>query len=191
MPELSGPLAQHMAFHVVAMNVVAPLLMLWWPPRRPCAYPALGPASALQLVLLYGWHVPSVTAMAAASWPITLLMDASLFVAALFFWRSVFDAVAERAWSALAALLFAAKLFCLMGVLLTFAPRPLYLDFFRLCLADGSTVSPLADQQSAGLLMLIACPLAYIGAGIAIAARWLGEIERRPAAVGVDMARHD
>ena len=35
----------------------------------------------------------------------------------------------------------------------------------------------LADQRLAGLLMLIACPFCYVLAGIAIAAKWLQELE--------------
>lgn len=191
MPELSGPLAQHMALHVVAMNIVAPVLMLLWRPGgRAAVAQLLGPASALQLLLLYAWHVPAALTFATASRTGAILMHASLFLAAMLFWRCVIDAAANHAWRALAALLLAAKLFCLMGVLLTFAPRPLYLEAFALCLPVPA-VTPLADQQTAGLLMLVACPLAYISAGIAIAARWLAAIERLPPAAVRELVRHD
>jgi putative membrane protein len=191
MPELSGPLAQHMTIHVLAMSVAAPLLVLWRQPSEKAVPPMMGLALSVQILLLYGWHIPTVTAFAAQSWFLSLLMHISLFLSALYFWRCVVDASSDRPWVALGGLLLAAKLFCLMGVLLTFAPRPLYLEMFWLCLPTGSALSPLADQQSAGLLMLIACPLIYIAAATYVVARWLAEVDRRAAGAGWPLASHD
>jgi putative membrane protein len=60
------------------------------------------------------------------------------------------------------ALLLTGKLTCLLAVLLVFAPRALYPH------------AALADQQFAGLLMLAACPLSYLGAALVITLRIVG-----------------
>jgi putative membrane protein len=66
-------------------------------------------------------------------------------------------------------LLVTGKLFCLLGALLVFAPRSLYL------LQNGHEAHfgpiTIEDQQLAGLLMLLACPLSYLLAGVVIASR--------------------
>jgi putative membrane protein len=87
---------------------------------------------------------------------------------------------ARAGWSALAALLVTGKLFCLLGVLLTFAPRAIYGQIALLPLCFG-IVSPrpiLHDQQLAGLLMLAACPVVYVTAAIVIARRRLAALDR-------------
>jgi putative membrane protein len=41
----------------------------------------------------------------------------------------------------------------------------------------------MADQQLAGLIMLTACPLTYVGASIVFVARWFANLsEERPGA---------
>ncbi|WEX10196.1 cytochrome c oxidase assembly protein [Chelativorans sp. AA-79] len=174
-----------MAVHILAMNVAAPALVLAWrlvaPPRvKPPDARWIGPAAALQVGLLWVWHLPLPLAFAYSVTGGEVLMHLSLFAAALWFWRAVLDEAEAARWRALGALLLTGKLFCLLGVLLTFAPRSLYLRAAELCL--GGRIAPealLADQQLAGLMMLVACPLVYVLAGIIIAARWLREIESR------------
>src|SRR5690606_12881625 len=135
-------------------------------------------ASAAQLVLLWGWHLPGAVAFADSYAIVRVTMHASLFLAALLFWRAVVDGTDEHAWQALGALLITGKLFGLLGVLVTFAPRPLYADVTYLSqTAVTETNVMLADQHLAGLLMLVACPLSYVLAGILIAARWMSQIE--------------
>lgn len=93
-------------------------------------------------------------------------MHGSLFLAALAFWVLLLDMMERSGWQAILGLLLTGKLACLLGALLIFAARPLYSD------------AALADQQLAGLLMITACPLSYIAAGVVIAARL---IVHRPA----------
>jgi len=184
MLETGGFLARHMAVHILAMNLAAPLLVLAW---RLLAGTNngnarwIGPAAGTQIALLWSWHLPGPMAFAFALPGGEVLMHLSLFAAALWFWRLVLDEAEASRWRALGALLFTGKLFCLLGVLLTFAPRTLYLKAAELCLGSRANAEMLlADQQLAGLMMLVACPLVYVLAGIIIAARWLREIERRP-----------
>jgi putative membrane protein len=99
-----------------------------------------------------------------------LAMHGSLFLAALWFWSAVVNATLGGQWRAIAALLATSKLFCLLGVLLTFASHPLYPAMMH---HGGVALDPLADQQLAGLLMLVACPLSYLVAAVVVASKWL------------------
>lgn len=173
-----GPLAAHMGLHLTAMNGIAPLLALAsiaCGVRVGAAWRTLGLASALQLALLWLWHAPAFETQR----PFVVgVMHVSLFAAALIFWLAVFAQRGAARWRAIVALAITGKLACLLGALLLFAPRPLY---------GGDPLSEAAaldDQRLAGLMMLIACPLTYGGAGVAIAARWLRDLEARaPASV--------
>lgn len=177
---VGGFLTQHMTAHIVAMNVVAPFLAVLLPvgivqsilPRR-----ALAAATALQLALLWGWHAPAVLAAASADAGIMALMHVSLFFSALWFWSAIVNETRRGNWAPLGALLVTGKLFCLLGLLLAFAPRALYVRsaFIESCFGFAGT-SFIADQQLAGLLMLTACPLVYVTAAIGIAGRGLRRV---------------
>jgi putative membrane protein len=171
-------MADQMIAHILAMNVVAPLAALAWLAARSDRRPAraLAPATALQIVLLWGWHLPAAMGIAAASAWASGAMLLSLLAAAAWFWWSVFGAPAEARWRALGALLVTGKLFCLLGVLLTFAPRAIYGAHVPHT-APGNAV---ADQQLAGLIMLAACPLTYTLTAVFLAYRWLVAIDRLP-----------
>jgi putative membrane protein len=94
-----------------------------------------------------------------------------ILVSAVVFWLSVCSARPAQWWQAIVALLVTGKLACLLGALLVFAPRPIY---------SGHHGFDLADQQMAGLLMLAACPLSYVLAGIVVAVETLGKLGDRP-----------
>jgi putative membrane protein len=179
-----GILGHHMAVHILAMNLAAPALALAWRTFAPAGDHSradwLWPVTALQLALLLGWHLPGVLPFAFASDAAMAAMHLSLFLAALAFWLAVVDAAGEAAWRPLAALAVTGKIFCLLGVLYAFAPRLIYptLSPSHHALAPAAL---LADQQLAGVQMLIACPVAYGLAGLAVAARWLSGFERRRA----------
>lgn len=175
-----GHLSAQMSVHILLMNAVAPLLALavtgmaqrsnssW---RR-----LLLPATIAQLAVLWIWHAPPLLDAVMQSDALHLAMQASLLLCAFWFWSAVFYTGEDRRWRAILALLVTSKLFCLLGVLLVFAPRALYYSGT----AAGSMMRPsvlLGDQQLAGLLMLVACPVTYLVAGIVIAARWLGRID--------------
>jgi putative membrane protein len=174
-------LTGQMAMHIVAMNGIAPAMVvvarvIFGRPRNSLAH-LIVIASAAQLILLWGWHLPNAVAVATTSPIAGMAMHASLFLAALLFWQSVVDAADEHAWQALGALLITGKLFCLLGVLIAFAPRLLYADLMGLPTVPLAGHVALSDQHLAGLLMIVACPLTYVLAGIVIAARWLSRIE--------------
>jgi putative membrane protein len=170
----------HIAAHVVIMNVAAPILAFAWARRRGGAGVAArhaGPAAAVQLALLWSWHAPQVLAWAGASPVAGAAMHLSLAGAAFWFWSAIQSAARRSPAWALACLLVTAKLFCLLAVLLVLSPRPLYPGH-----GAHSAALLMADQQLAGLVMLVACPVVYLLAATVIVARWLADIDRRPAA---------
>lgn len=168
--EAFGHLAAQMLAHILLMNAVAPLLALAAHGAVPRNWPSLlVPATMVQVVALWAWHAPPVLEAAMQSGLLHVGMQASLLLAACWFWWAIFSH-REARWRAILALLVTGKLFCLLGVLLVFAPRALYAGL-------GVHAAALPDQQLAGLLMLIACPATYIVAGVVVAARWLGHIE--------------
>jgi putative membrane protein len=175
-----GALSSHMAQHLVLMNVVVPLGILLapktWRPRE--LWRTWSSATILQLVLLWGWHSPNVLPPALGNPLLMVLMHFSLVASALWFWLAVLTMPAGHGWRGIFALLITGKLFCLLGALLVFAPNELY-RWSHGALAHGSHLmfSGLADQQLAGLMMLIACPLTYVGAGLVIASRWFLSME--------------
>jgi putative membrane protein len=171
-------ISTHMAFHIAAMNVVAPIFALAFRnilgSDRDLVPVLLCAAVVLQIFLLWAWHLPEPMRIAADRPAVMAAMHGSLFLAALFFWRQIVKAADNAAWLALGGLLITGKLFCLLGVLLTFAPRTIYTPLASM--GDHA----LADQQLAGLIMLATCPVTYIGAAVVIAIRWLDTIDREP-----------
>jgi putative membrane protein len=175
MLSFDSPLAAHMAIHIATMNLVAPAV-IWvlrhytttspevgWPPW-------LGTATGMQLAVLWFWHAPVAMVFAMSTVGGLLLTQTSLLLSALWFWHCVFGAAR---WRSILALLITAKLFCLLGVLLVFAPRAIYPNLHAMEQHHMLFATAIADQQLAGLLMLIACPLTYLVAGVATTTRWV------------------
>ena len=176
-----GPLSAMMAGHILVMNALAPLLALSLASRSRGRLRflehgrALAAASILQIAVLWSVHAPPVTGNLSGA--AHLPLQAILFGTALLFWSAVFSQRGLHRWRSLLALLITGKLFCLLGVLLVFAPRLLYAPLSHG--HDVPAISPmLADQQFAGLMMIVACPLSYVLAAILIAARWLDDISQ-------------
>ncbi|RVH52657.1 cytochrome c oxidase assembly protein [Sinorhizobium meliloti] len=179
-----GPLATHMAVHILLMNLAAPLAAFAVTrvrlQRREIAGWALALATFAQIAALWAWHAPPSLNRALEFPTVHLLMNASLFLTAFLFWRVVLRLHGQRSWQPIVALLITSKLYCLLAVLFVFAPRALYPAFAasHTTHATGAVNATLADQQLAGLIMLVACPVTYVLAGIVIAARWLLTMEK-------------
>lgn len=165
MHETDLSLATQMAIHILAMNVAAPILVLLL--RRHGRFGGLAIATTVQIAALWIVHAPGLLHAWHGSLSGMLLIHAALFAIALWFWHEVLASAGDRRWRAVLALLISAKLYCLLGVLMVLAP--------------GTFFAPLADQQAAGLLMLVACPITYLLAAGLITWRWLLQIEARPA----------
>ena len=113
------------------------------------------PAAALPFWLAtYGvWHVPAVYDAALRSEPLLHLEHANYFLAGLALWWPVFhDAPHALSAGAKAAYVFAAFLLASpVGLLLALLPSPIYGFYEEAPRVWG--LSPLADQQIAGVLM--------------------------------------
>lgn len=157
--------------HVMLIAAVAPLLALAFPLPRLGSPPlaALVGASAL---ILWFWHAPGVYAWGLASKPAYWLMQASLLGGAWLMWRAILTP-ATQAGPALVALVATIGQMGLLAAVIVFAPKPLYVVHWATTAAWG--LSPLADQQLAGLLMWVPAILPYLGVGL-----WLAWSSLRP-----------
>jgi putative membrane protein len=154
--------------HVLLIAAVAPLLARAMPlPRLPS--PPLALLVAINAVVLWLWHAPGPYAWGLASVPAYWLMQATLLVSAWMLWRAVLSSRVPTG-AALFALAATVGQMGLLGALIVFAPRPLYWLHFESSAAWGLT--PLADQQLAGLLMWVPAMLPYLGFSLSLA--WSG-----------------
>lgn len=148
--------------HVVLIAAVAPLLALAFPLPR-IGSPPLVVLVVAQALVLWLWHAPALYAWGLASIPAYWLMQLSLLGSAWLTWRSILARQAPCG-PALLALVTTIGQMGLLGALIVFAPVPLYLVHLTSTAAWGLT--PLADQQLAGLLMWVPAALPYLGAGL-------------------------
>ena len=170
----AGHFTRHMLLHIGLMTVLAPLLASWMQ-RSGWRFPGTGMpgflplVTLLQLLLFFVWHAPQTLAWMMMSPPLHIVMQGILLLVATAFWAGVVQRAGGNVWGAVVALLLTGKLFCLVALVLVFAPRVLYLSQGP----HAHAAIDLADQQLAGLLMITACPMTYILAAIILVARWL------------------
>jgi putative membrane protein len=156
--------------HLLLVAAAAPLLALALPARF-----GRMPLSATFLahtVLMWVWHAPLPYEWALSSVPVYWLMELSLFFSAFMMWQGIF---AARAGPALGALLGSIVQMGMLGALLTFATRTLYEAHATTTLPFGLT--PLGDQQLAGLLMWVPAALPYLAVALVIAWKLFGRAE--------------
>ena len=149
--------------HVLLIAAIAPLLALAFPLRR-LPSPPLAALVGMSAVILWLWHAPGPYAWGLASVPAYWLMQASLLGSAWLLWRAI---LAAEPGPALLALVSTVAQMGLLGALIVFAQQPLYPVHVITTAAWG--LSPLADQQLAGLLMWAPAMLPYLGAGLWLA----------------------
>jgi putative membrane protein len=186
----------HMLQHELLMIVAAPLLVLgrplavwmWALPWRGALSAAVRhplvklpwnfltrPAMSwlVHAVALWTWHVPRFFEAALAHESIHAWQHASFLGSALLFWWSALGDGVERPARAGAMLyLFSTMLHTgALGALLTWSSQPWYPVYAATVADHGYTL--LEDQQLGGLIMWVPGGLAYVLAGLALAARWL------------------
>lgn len=196
----------HMAQHELLMLVAAPLLVLgrpllvfFWslPPAGREAVGswirsrwvsagwrgATGPLTVwvLHALALWVWHVPALYQAALTSEAVHWLQHASfLGTAALFWWVLIHGRYGRLGYGLSVLYVFTTSMHSgVLGALLTFAPSlwyPLYAER-----TSGWGLSPLEDQQLAGLVMWVPAGVIFIFLGLGLFAAWLGESERRVA----------
>lgn len=193
---LSGvSFAAHMGQHMLLIALAPPLLVLGAPlapfaamaplrrlltgiARSRLTRPSI--AFTVHAVTIWAWHAPRLFQAAVRSEGLHALEHLTLLASALLFWWSLLHVVRTQpiGYGASAVLLLLTMLHTgLLGALLTFAPQPLYPVY-----ADASPVlglTPLEDQQLAGLIMWVAGGIFYLVAGLALAGAWLHLAERR------------
>ncbi|SIT35708.1 Cytochrome c oxidase caa3-type, assembly factor CtaG-related protein [Paraburkholderia ribeironis] len=161
--------------HIILIAAVAPLLACAFPLSR-AGYPPLVPVVTAHAVIVWLWHAPGPYAWALSTVPAYWLMQFTLLGSAWLMWRSIL-APSMQTGAALMALGATIGQMGLLGALIVFAPVPLYVPHLGTTAAWGLT--PLADQQLAGLLMWVLAMVPYLAAGLWIA--WSSLRAREPA----------
>ncbi len=187
----------HMIEHEILMAAAAPLLvvgrpvaMLWaFPPGSRRGIGGIGQAPAVArtwawltnppvATLLHGaavwiWHAPDLYEAALANPWIHWLQHVSFFVTALLFWRALLQGrERERGYGAAVFYLFVTSLHTgFLGILLALLRRPIYPAQTMAAAEWGLT--PLEDQQLAGLVMWVPAGLVYAGVALALAGLWI------------------
>ena len=170
-----------MAVHMGVVAVAAPLLAaaiangpLDPARRRPHGWMAAAwwPlfASAVEFVVVWGWHVPGLHLLARQEPFAYVLEQASFLGAGVLLWLAALGRGAagnrERAGAGALALLLTATHMTLLGVLLATAHRVLY--------AHGDAMAgALWDQQLGGVLMLAIGGVAYLAGALVLLLRLL------------------
>ncbi|HVZ07496.1 cytochrome c oxidase assembly protein [Rhodopila sp.] len=195
----------HMVEHELVMAAAAPLLVLarplgaflWALPQalrhgvaRACCRPmsrrtwraltAPMAATVAHGVAIWVWHVPSLFDAAVADVTLHRLQHLSFLVTALLFWwamvrRTVPGAAVLHLFATMAHM-------TMLGALIALAPHPLYLRQTAGAAICGLT--PLEDQQLAGLVMWVPAGTVYAGAALAFATLWIRRSGERARAVG-------
>jgi putative membrane protein len=160
-------MAGHMAGHMLLVAVAAPLLALAARGTRfdpAVRWPRLvNPLlmSLVELVAVWGWHLPFMRAH--ADLPAMFLAEQASFLGAgLLLWSSVL-APGNRV-AGIGALLLTAMHMTLLGTLFALAQRPLYLAH------DMHGLDMLADQQLGGVAMLVIGGISYTAGALALLA---------------------
>jgi len=198
----------HMIEHGVLMAVAAPLIaisrpygaIMWALParwRRLGAVPADSyamrtwlfvshplVASVIHGFAIWAWHVPYLYEAALEQPTMHRLQHLSFFLTALLFWWSMFHGARRDRSHALALLcLFITSLHTgALGLVIGLANRLWIPGQSANAAAWGLT--PLEDQQLAGLVMWVPMGIVYTVAALFVAARWIGTSNRaRPPAL--------
>ena len=169
-----GGFAAHMTAHVAAVAVAPPLLVLGRKRRPGFLAAPMAPlaACAVELVIVWGWHVPALHAAARGSLAVFALEQLSFLLAGYGVWASALPSTGggsgrSPALSGAGALLVTSMHMTLLGGLLAVSSRSPY----EHAAVDGAPW----DQQLGGVIMLAVGGTAYLIGGLALLARALGE----------------
>jgi cytochrome c oxidase assembly factor CtaG len=189
--------AAHMVQHELLMVVAAPLLALSRPlhvlldgvpsslrgrvevlvdrpPARRAWRTLNRPLEAWLIhgVVIWVWHIPVLFQATLSNDAVHAAQHLSFLGSGYLFWASlVADDYPERGGLAILSLFTTAVHTGVLGALISFSRYPWYAAYARRAAAWGMT--PLADQQLAGLIMWIPASAAYLIAALLIVRRWL------------------
>jgi putative membrane protein len=147
--------------HLLLVGLAAPLLVIAWRGlfARLVSGRRLVPMAALHVALYWFWHAPAPYAAALASVGMYWVMELSLLFSALLFWAAALDRRASTAAFAPTVIGVMAQM-GVIGALLVFAAQPLYAAHEATTWPWGLT--PLTDQQLAGLIMWVPGAVPYL-----------------------------
>lgn len=195
-------LAAHMVQHELLMVVAAPLLalatpivaFLWalpagWRPVAAAMVHHRAPATVWRLItspalafFLYGaalwaWHLPVMYEFALEHEAAHILQHLCFFgTATLFWWGVAHGRHGRLGYGAAVVYVFATTMHGgLLGALLTIAPGVWYASYLR---PHAHGLTPLEDQQLAGLFMWVPASFAFVAAGLMLFAAWLRHSDR-------------
>jgi putative membrane protein len=181
----------HMVQHLVLLLIAAPLLVLGaplapfaWaltpPARRRLgalralrAFATMPAAFVLNSIAVWAWHVPRLYDAALGALPIHVLEHLSFLVTAVLFWWALLGSGRVGYGSGVLCVFALGLQTTLLGALLTFASAPWYTAHLATTAAWG--LSPLDDQQGAGLIMWIPGGVVYLLCALALFSAWLRE----------------
>jgi cytochrome c oxidase assembly factor CtaG len=185
LPPLSGLSAQlfsaHMLQHLLLIVVAAPLLIAsgaFERLQRFAIQKLMRPVAVwvIFVATFLLWHWPTAFRWAAKHETTILLELLTVFLAALLFWSVALSTRGQDWLSYGARALFvmtAAVVTDLPGVIMLFAPR-------AICVMPGENapafgITPLEDQQIAGLLMWVPANLVFFGIATWLFALWISD----------------
>ncbi|MER8464826.1 cytochrome c oxidase assembly protein [Mesorhizobium sp. M1396] len=191
----------HMIEHEIVMAVAAPLIvlarpagiLLWGLPgkaRRIAGSLMRSPlicgpwdwctcatnATIIHGLAIWAWHVPVLFDAAVNDTALHRLQHLSFLATAILFWWAIVwrSDYGTSAWHVFATMIHTSVL----GALMALAPRVLYVAQTRPAMAWGLT--PLEDQQMAGIIMWVPAGTIYAAAAMTMLALWIrGASERR------------
>ncbi|GAA3065511.1 cytochrome c oxidase assembly protein [Rhizobium viscosum] len=192
--------AFHMIEHEIVMAISAPLIvlarpvgsLLWGvpsPARRALAAAMRAPfirhlwewcagasaATVIHGIAIWGWHLPFLFDAAVTDTTMHRLQHLSFFATAILFWWAIIwkSDYGAAAWHLFLTMIHTS----ILGALMALAPRVLYIAQTKTTLAWGLT--PLEDQQLAGVIMWVPAGTIYAAAAITMLALWVrGSSER-------------
>jgi putative membrane protein len=184
----------HMIEHEIVMAVSAPLivlarpvgLLLWGLPRR--ARRGLGAAmqspvirrswdwctgstsaTVIHGIAIWGWHLPFVFDAAVTNTAMHRLQHLSFFATAILFWWAVVwkNNRGAAAWHLFLTMIHTS----ILGALMALAPRVIYIAQTQAAATWGLT--PLEDQQLAGMIMWVPAGTIYAASAMTMLALWI------------------
>lgn len=157
----------HMAQHLLLIAIAAPLLVLGGFEIR---LPALAGWGLFITVFLF-WHWPIAFGWAATH-PLGALVElGTLLLGAMGFWSGVLGLSPLNDGARALLVMTAAILTDLPGVVMLFAPRAVCVMPHENAARFG--ITPLQDQQLAGLLMWVPANLVFFGIATFLFGRWI------------------
>jgi putative membrane protein len=165
----SALFAARTVHHILLICAAAPLIALALPRPSRQGFGVVMIATLLQAVVLWFWHAPDLYQAALSSDAIYAVMEITLLASATLFWLVVRGASAPAAAFGLVLTMVQMGM---LGALLVFAGAAVYEP--HLLTTASWRISPLEDQQLAGLTMWAPAAGVYLVTALVLVGHWLG-----------------